>query len=87
MHLIFIGRMFGRRYGIRYFILYPLFLFALGLAATKNNSVGAVAIGIQLIILCLLSRIALRARYSVSFLASTLAIYISQLSFGMISSI
>lgn len=87
MHLIFTSRIFGRKYGIGYFMLYPFFLFVLGFAAAKSTTISTVAIGMQLIILCILNCAALKVRCSVSFVAAILAIYISQLSFGMIGSI
>lgn len=87
LHLAFISRMFGKKYKIRYFILYPLTLFILGFVATRNSIISTIAIGVQLLTLCMLNCTALKVRYSVSFLATTLAIYISQLSFGIVNSI
>lgn len=87
IHLVFISRMFGKEYRIGYFLLYPISLLILDFAAMKIAAVSAAAIGIQLIILCGLSCAAWKVRCSLSFLAATLAIYISQLSFGVMNSI
>lgn len=87
IQLIFISRLLGQKYKIWYFLLYPSFLFILGFAAVQSTIINTVVIGIQLILLFAISYVVLKTKCSVSFLSATIAIYISQLSFGMINSI
>ena len=87
IQLIFMGRLLGKKYRIWCFVLYPGVLFVLGFAAAQSTIINTVAIGMQLLLLSGISQVALRSKCSVSFLSATIAIYISQLSFGLINSI
>lgn len=87
IQLIFMSRLLGKKYRIWCFVLYPGVLFILGFAAAQSTIINTVAIGMQLLLLSGISQVALRSKYSVSFLSATIAIYICQLSFGLINSI
>ncbi len=87
MQLIFISRFFGKKYRIWYFMLYPLLLFVLTFASAESAIISTAAVGIQLVILSVLSCTALKSSCSIAFLSAAIAIYISQLSSGMINSI
>ena len=87
IQLVFIGRLLGKNNRIWHFVLYAGFLFLLGFAAAPNTILNTVAIGIQLVVLSAINCVAWRIQCSVSALSATIAIYISQLSFGMINSI
>lgn len=87
IQLIFTSQILGKKYKIGYFVVYPITLFVLEFAATQSAFINTASIGIQLLLLFGISHVAFRSRCSVSFLSATIAIYISQLSFGMINSI
>lgn len=87
IQLIFMSRLLGKKYKTWYFILYSGALFLLGFAAAQSTLINTAAIGIQLLLLSGISYVAWRTKCSVSFLSATIAIYISQLSFGLINSI
>lgn len=87
MQIIFISRLLWKKYGIWDLMLYPVFLFVLGFIAVRSTIMNIAAIGIQLLILSVLSCVVWKVKYSLSFLCATIAIYITQLSFGMINSI
>lgn len=87
IQLMFTSRFSGNKYRTWHFILYYFLLFILGFIANKNIIIETIAIGLQLIILYGLNCIALGTQRSISLISSILAIYILQLSFGIINSI
>lgn len=87
IQLIFTSQFSENRYRTWHFILYSFLLFTLGFIANKNVIIETMAINLQLIILYELNCIALGTQRSISLISSILAIYILQLSFGIINSI
>ncbi len=87
IQLIFVSRLLGKKYGIWCFALYPGILFILEIATAQSTIMNTLVIGMQLLLLSGISLVTLRSKCSVSFLSATIAIYISQLSFGLINSV
>ena len=87
VQLIFMSRLLGKKYKIWYFMLYPGVLFILEFAAARSAIINTAAICIQLIILSVISYAALKTKCPIAFLSATIALYISQLSFGMMNSV
>jgi len=86
IHMIFISRLTGKKPKIWSFAVYLFLLCILQWFFTKFDLPEGLAIGAQLLVLYGVSRLALRNRRSVSCAAAIFAVYISQLSFGVINS-
>jgi len=85
MHIVFVGLLTGKRRKIWHFAIYLFLLCAMQWLFTKFALPGVLAIASQLLGLYGVSRLALRNRRSVSCAAAILAVYISQLSFGVLN--
>lgn len=87
LHLGFLCRLTGRTPEPRHFAAYLLPLFLLQWLSGRIALPGAPAIGLQTLILYSVSRFALRNRGTSSCIAAILAVYISQLAFGLVNSV
>ncbi len=86
MHILFISRLTGKKRRVWHF---PLYIFLLGIiqfVPFPDAASGLLAIGAQALALYGMSHAALGNGGSVSWTVTFLAIYISQLSFGIINS-
>ena len=86
MHIAFIGRLTGKKPGFRHFSVYFSLLCILDWFFTENALPNAAAVATQLLISYDINRIALGSPRPASLIASIFAIYISQLSFGIMNS-
>lgn len=87
MHIIFTGRLTGKRQKLWCFAIY---FFLLGIIEWFFNHIfpgEILAIAVQLIVLYGINRLMMGNRPLVSCVATILAIYITQLSFGIINSV
>ena len=87
MHILFVGRLTGKKLKPPHFAGYILLLTALQLAAVRLSLSGTLSIAACVLELYAVSRFWMGNPPSVSWLAAVLACYISQLSFGMINSV
>ncbi len=85
-HIVFAGRLTGKKPSPWHFAAYLLLLCAMQWFFIRFDLPGVLAIGAQLLALYGVSRLALRNRRPVSWAAAILAVYISQLSFGVVNS-
>lgn len=86
LHIVFVSRLTGKRRSARDILLYLLLLcmterLSIALAIPQELSIAA-----EVSLLCGVSRFAMGARWSTSWTAALLAVYVSQLSFGIINS-
>jgi len=86
LHIAFVGRLTGKRQKTSYFILYFSLLCIMEGLSVKLALPGIPAVGAELLILYGMSRCAFGNRRAVSWAASIFAVYISQLSFGVVNS-
>lgn len=86
-HLIFLGRLTGKRVKPRHFTVYCLMLCLIEGLSGRLGLDGAVAIGAGVLALYAVSRLGLGNRRPVSWLAAVLGFYVSQLCFGMINAV
>ncbi len=84
--LVFVSRLTGKKQKVWSLAVYLFLLCAMQWIFTKFALPGAIATGAELLILYGVSRLALRNRRSVSWAAAIFAVYISQLSFGVVNS-
>ena len=87
MHIIFAGRLAGKKQKLWYFAAYILLLAALQFIPAKFDIGGVVSVAVGVLELYAVSRFWMGNQRSVSWLAAVLAFYISQLSFGIINSV
>ena len=88
MHILFTGRLTGKKPGLWHFAVYLLLLCAIEVLSRKFISgSGMIAIGAGILALYAMSRFGLGNQRPVSWLAAVLAFYISQLSFGILNSL
>lgn len=87
IHLVFIGHFTGKQQKIRHFAAYLLLLYTIERLFIPSALSGVLAIGVQLLVLYGMSRFALGNQRSVSWAAAIFAIYICQLSFGIVNSV
>ncbi len=87
MHIAFVSRLTGKKQNIWHFAVYFFLLCTIQWVFTTFNFPDVLAIGAELLLLYSMSRLALRNRQSVSWAAAILAVYITQLSFGIINSV
>ena len=78
MHIIFAGRLTGKKQKLWHFAAYILLLAALRLIPAKFDIGGAVSIAVGVLGLYAVSRFWMGNQRSVSWLVSVLAFYISQ---------
>ncbi len=86
MHIVFASRLTGKKQKIWHLAVYFFLLCTMQWMFTTFAFPGVMAIGAQLLILYSVSRLALQNRRSVSWACAIFAVYISQLSFGIINS-
>ena len=87
MHLLFVGRLTGKKKKPLHFAVYILLLAALQLVAVRLSLGGTLSIAAGVLELYAVSRFGMGNQPAVSWLAAVLAFYISQLSFGIINSV
>ena len=87
MHIAFVSRLTGKKQKIRHFVIYFFLLCTIQWFFTTFDFHDVLPIGAELLVLYSVSRLALRNRQSVSWAAAILAVYISQLSFGIVNSV
>jgi len=86
LHIVFVSRLTGKKQEIWHFAIYLFLLCTMQWIFTEFAPPGVMAISAELLVLYSVSRLALRNRRSVSWTAAIFAVYISQLSFGVINS-
>ena len=87
MHIIFVGHLTRKKQNLWHFPAYILLLAALQLIPAKFDIGGVVSVAVGVLELYAVSHFWMGNQRSVSWLASVLAFYISQLSFGIINSV
>lgn len=87
MHIVFVSRLTGKKQKIWHFVIYFFLLCTIQWFFTAFDFNDVLPIGAELLLLYSVSRLALRNRQSVSWAAAILAVYISQLSFGIVNSV
>ncbi len=87
MHILFISRLTGKRPKPRYVSGYLFLLLLLQWTSLQTGLTGILTISLQVLVLYGLNRFLLGNCPSVSGVAAVLAVYISQLSFGIINSV
>ncbi len=87
MHMVFIGRLTGKKQKPWYFVAYLLLLGAVQLVSIRLSLSGTLSVAVGVLALYAISRFGMGNGQSVSWLAAVLAFYISQLSFGIINSV
>ena len=87
MHMIFAGRLTGKKQKPLHFAVYLLLLTALQLVSVRLSLNGTLSIAAGVLELYAVSRFGMGNQRSVSWLAAVLAFYVSQLSFGIINSV
>lgn len=87
MHIAFVSRLTGKKQEIWHFAIYFFLLCTIQWFFTTFDFSDVLPIGAELLVLYSLSRLALRNRQSVSWAAAILAVYITQLSFGIVNSV
>lgn len=85
MHIAFAGRLAGKKGKARYFCIYFFMLCMLGELCRRVPDTGDFAFVIQIFMLYGMSRAAFRSRRSVSCVGAVAAVYISQLSYGVVN--
>ena len=87
MHVLFVGRLTGKKPRPLHFAVYILLLIALQLVSVRLSLNGTLSIAAGVLELYAVSRFGMGNQPSVSWLAAVLAFYVSQLSFGIINSV
>ena len=87
MHIAFVSRLTGKKQKIWHFAVYFLLLCTIQWFFTAFGFSDVLPVGAELLLLYSVSRLALRNRQSVSWAAAILAVYITQLSFGIVNSV
>ena len=87
MHIIFVGHLTRKKQNLWHFPAYILLLAALQLIPAKFDIGGVVSVAVGVLELYAVSHFWMGNQRSVSWLASVLAFYVSQLSFGIINSV
>ena len=86
-HIAFVSRLTGKKQKIWHFAIYFFLLCTIQWFFTTFDFHDVLPIGAELLLLYSVSRLALRNRQSVSWAAAILAVYITQLSFGIVNSV
>lgn len=87
MHIAFVSRLTGKKQKMWHFVIYFFLLCTIQWFFTTFDFHDVLPIGAELLVLYSVSRLALRNRQSVSWTATILAVYICQLSFGIVNSV
>lgn len=86
MHLVFLCRLTGKKQRAWYFAAYLALLCICEWFANQGAFPSALAVGVEVLILSCLSRFLLKNPWLVSWSSALLAVYITQLSFGITNS-
>jgi len=86
MQIVFVIRLTGKQQRMQPFAVYFFLLCITQWIFTELSLPGVIAIGAELFILYSVSRMSLRNRRTVSWAAAIIAVYITQLSFGVVNS-
>lgn len=86
LHILFVSRLTGNKQKMWYFSVYFILLSITECLFTQFVSSGILAIGAELLILYGMGRFVLGNQQAIAWTAAIFAIYISQLSFGIINS-
>ena len=84
LHIAFSGHIFDKKTKVWYFVIYLFLLCIIEKICIQFSFSEIPAIGLEIIVLYGINRFMFRNRHFVSLVAAILAIYIFQLSFGMI---
>ncbi len=87
MHIFFVSRLTGKKLKPLHFAVYILLLTAIQLVSVRFSLSGTLSIAVCVLELYAVSRFWMGNQPSVSWLAVVLAVYVSQLSFGVINSV
>ena len=87
MHIAFVSRLTGKKQKIRHFVIYFFLLCTIQWFFTTFDFHDVLPVGAELLLLYSVSRLALQNRRFISWAAAILAVYISQLSFGIVNSV
>mgnify|MGYP001038206589 CR=1 FL=1 len=87
LHIAFSGHIFDKKTKVWYFVIYLFLLCIIEKICIQFSFSEIPAIGLEIIVLYGINRFMFRNRHFVSLVAAILAIYIFQLSFGMINSV
>ena len=87
MHIAFAGRLTGKKLKPRHFAVYLLLLCLIEAASFRSGVSGTATVIVEALALYGASRFLLENRRSPSWIAAILAVYISQLSFGLVNSV
>lgn len=87
MHIAFISRLTGKKERLWNFAVYFFLLCLIELVFHQLDFIGNFGIGVQAFVLYGISCLIFKNRRSVSWTAAVLAIYISQLSYGIVNSV
>ena len=87
VHIAFVSRLTGKKQKIWHFAIYFFLLCTIQWFFTAFDFSDVLPIGAELLLLYSVSRLALRNRQSISWAAAILAVYITQLSFGIVNSV
>ena len=87
MHMIFVSRLTKKKTKVWYFAAYIFLLCGIEFLSAKFDIVGILPVGMEIIVLYSMSRFAFGNLRPVSCVAAFFAVYISQLSFGIINSL
>ena len=87
VHIAFVSRLTGKKQKIWHFVIYFFLLCTIQWFFTTFDFHDVLPVGAELLLLYSVSRLALQNRRFVSWAAAILAVYISQLSFGIVNSV
>ena len=87
VHIAFVSRLTGKKQKIWHFVIYFFLLCTIQWFFTTFDFHDVLPVGAELLLLYSVSRLALQNRQFVSWAAAILAVYISQLSFGIVNSV
>ena len=87
MHLIFISRLTEKKIKLWYFAVYIFLLCGIEFLSARFDGAGILPVSMEIIVLYSMSRFAFGNLRPVSCVAAFFAVYISQLSFGIINSL
>ena len=87
MHMIFVGRLTGEKPKVWYFAAYISMLCGIEFLSARFDVAGVLPVSMEIIVLYSMGRFAFGNLRPVSCVAAFFAVYISQLSFGIINSL
>ncbi len=86
MHIAFVSRLTGKKRKLWHFVIYLFLLCTIEFLSAKFALAGIASIGMEVIVLYGVGRFALGNQRTASWISAIFAIYISQLSFGILNS-